>query len=113
MIFDFSGQQRCYETGILFFYKATEVGWFVFVLNETALPDQGVFPYNLGYLEVNGRKSKGCAQNWAAWRGCKYISCLVEIEAVDNNCNLARNQFAKKESGKMLTFLGFYYHFPD
>lgn len=53
---EFSGQERCYETRILFFFffnKAREdwlVGWFVFVLKETVLPDQGVFPYNTGVL---------------------------------------------------------------
>lgn len=106
------------KLGYFFFYKAREdwlVGWFVFVLKKIVQPynGQGVFPCNLGYSEINGRKYKRCAQNLATWRACSYISCLVGVEAVDNTCNLARNQFAEKLSGKMLTFLGFHSHFQN
>lgn len=64
------------------------VGWFVFVLKEIVLPDQGVFPYKLGYSEIKGKKSKECAKNLATWRACTCVSCLVGVEAVDNTCNL-------------------------
>lgn len=79
---EFSRQMRCYETEIHFFLiKPERIGWLVFVLKKTVLPAQGVFPYNLGYSEIIGRKSKGYAQNLATWRACSCISCLVGVEA--------------------------------
>lgn len=61
MVGEFSRQERCFETGILFFIKPERVGWLVccLVLKEMVQSDQDVFSYNLGYADIHGRKSLG------------------------------------------------------